>query len=323
MTTHESPDSERDHFDHLAFERRAHGFIPDLRQMADNDFFYLSPYRRQRLAQLSLTRISNFATEQLRKVLPHGGRVLDLGCGNGWFSLELARAGFDVTGVDLSPGNIEIAREAAHQADLSPGNGRISYLAADLYSWDPLVSGYDAACFNGTLHHLPSYQAVLHRCLEWLVPEGHIVSIEPMPNNYGEAEAILALAIRLALSSSGTWYEKLPLPVNDTALGTMIEDVRGEYFNWADKSESANQSPNNNSTDGTEILEFLRGLLDTVAEAPVIPIQHRLIGGIRLPDEASTIRFAETWIWMEERLVKAGFLRAGGFLYCGRAKPRS
>jgi 2-polyprenyl-6-hydroxyphenyl methylase/3-demethylubiquinone-9 3-methyltransferase len=39
-------------------------------------------------------------------------RILDLGCGNGYVSAELARLGHDVLGVDVSPDGIEIARRA-------------------------------------------------------------------------------------------------------------------------------------------------------------------------------------------------------------------
>ena len=38
-------------------------------------------------------------------------RILDLGCGPGYFSLELARAGFQVVGVDISDKMISIANK--------------------------------------------------------------------------------------------------------------------------------------------------------------------------------------------------------------------
>lgn len=42
--------------------------------------------------------------------LPPGARVLDVGCGAGRHSLELARRGYRPFGVDISPGLIEVAR---------------------------------------------------------------------------------------------------------------------------------------------------------------------------------------------------------------------
>ena len=39
--------------------------------------------------------------------------MLDLGCGTGKMTLELARRGYDMTGVDYSPEMLDIAREAA------------------------------------------------------------------------------------------------------------------------------------------------------------------------------------------------------------------
>jgi 2-polyprenyl-3-methyl-5-hydroxy-6-metoxy-1,4-benzoquinol methylase len=48
--------------------------------------------------------------------LPSGSRILDLGCGPGRHSIELARRGYQVTGVDFSSGMLAQAREAAQNA---------------------------------------------------------------------------------------------------------------------------------------------------------------------------------------------------------------
>lgn len=42
-----------------------------------------------------------------------GSHILDAGCANGYFSLDLAKNGFKVTGVDLSPKNIQECKERA------------------------------------------------------------------------------------------------------------------------------------------------------------------------------------------------------------------
>jgi SAM-dependent methyltransferase len=47
-----------------------------------------------------------------------GRRLLDLACGHGRISLPLARAGWDVTGIDLSERSLGLAREGAERAKL-------------------------------------------------------------------------------------------------------------------------------------------------------------------------------------------------------------
>jgi SAM-dependent methyltransferase len=66
-------------------------------------------------------------------------RVLDVGCGHGRHSLELARRGFAVVGVDLSPRSIEAARAAAAEQGLD-----VSFLRLDAREL-PFDAEFDAA----------------------------------------------------------------------------------------------------------------------------------------------------------------------------------
>jgi len=62
---------------------------------------------------------------------PEGARVLDLACGTGRHSIELARRGFSVLGVDIAPDLLEVAdKDAAEE----PGD--VSFLEADLRKLD-------------------------------------------------------------------------------------------------------------------------------------------------------------------------------------------
>lgn len=58
-----------------------------------------------------------------------GWRILDAGCGTGAMSVELARRGADVLGVDLAP---EIIRFAAETLPVDLGQGSVRFLAGDM-----------------------------------------------------------------------------------------------------------------------------------------------------------------------------------------------
>ncbi len=57
---------------------------------------------------------AEFVLEELR--LPPGSRILDVGCGTGRHAVELARRGYQVTGVDISSGMLAEAEKAAREA---------------------------------------------------------------------------------------------------------------------------------------------------------------------------------------------------------------
>ncbi|GKS60288.1 SAM-dependent methyltransferase [Nitrospira sp.] len=47
---------------------------------------------------------------------PPFGRTLDLGCGTGFWSVRLAQRGWEVTGIDIVPKAVRLARECARKA---------------------------------------------------------------------------------------------------------------------------------------------------------------------------------------------------------------
>jgi len=61
---------------------------------------------------------------------PPYGRALDLGCGTGFWSVRLARRGWDVTGVDIVPKALRTARKRARAAgvDIHFAEGSITAL---------------------------------------------------------------------------------------------------------------------------------------------------------------------------------------------------
>jgi glycine/sarcosine N-methyltransferase len=78
-------------------------------------------------------------------------RVLDTACGTGWHSIALARAGYDTTGVDISPAMIERARTNAKGA-----GSAVSFSVASFPDLPATVgSDFDVVlCLGNSLVHV-------------------------------------------------------------------------------------------------------------------------------------------------------------------------
>lgn len=79
----------------------------------------------------------DFVIDELR--VCNGALLIDVGCGVGRHTIELARRGFNVTGVDISIGMLEQARKAAQAAQVS-----VDWLQADATSFST-EKRYDGA----------------------------------------------------------------------------------------------------------------------------------------------------------------------------------
>lgn len=85
-----------------------------------------------------------------------GQRVLDVGCGGGLLSEELARLGLSVTGVDPSLGSVNTARNHARQSGLE-----IEYLAGIGEKLPFPGSSYDVAVCTDVLELVDSASALI------------------------------------------------------------------------------------------------------------------------------------------------------------------
>lgn len=79
------------------------------------------------------------------------GKVLELACGTGLWTVELARHAASVTAVDASPEVLEINRARLREAGRET---RVRYVGADLFDWRP-DDEYDAVFFGFWLSHVP------------------------------------------------------------------------------------------------------------------------------------------------------------------------
>ena len=105
-----------------------------------------------------------------RGVLP-GAEILDAGCGTGRYALELARRGYVVRGVDLSPDLIDVARRAA-----ADSMGRVSYDVGDIAHLP--ARRYAAILCRGVLNDIigdADREAIFGSFVEMLEPTGVLI----------------------------------------------------------------------------------------------------------------------------------------------------
>jgi ubiquinone/menaquinone biosynthesis C-methylase UbiE len=102
-----------------------------------------------------------------------GLRLLDVGCGAGYFAREMARRGARVTGVDISPRMIEHARR--HEAEAPLG---VEYLVANAAEVAArfAAESFDMATSCLALQDMPAAELVLRAVRAVLRPGGRFVA---------------------------------------------------------------------------------------------------------------------------------------------------
>ena len=131
----------------------------------------LAPFYDAVNSELDYSAWADFIEKIVKK--EYNGRpelVLDLGCGTGKMTLELARRGYDMTGVDCSPEMLNIARENSDREGLD-----VLWLCQDMTEFELYGTVDVCVCCLDTLNHLTE-PSELEKCLSlvhnYVVPNG-------------------------------------------------------------------------------------------------------------------------------------------------------
>jgi ubiquinone/menaquinone biosynthesis C-methylase UbiE len=99
--------------------------------------------------------------------------ALDLGCGTGFLSLELAARGHRVTGVDFAPSMLERAKSKAAARGLS-----VRFEQADAEQLPCRPASFDLAISRHVLWTLPHPEAAIDEWIRVLRPAGRLVVVD-------------------------------------------------------------------------------------------------------------------------------------------------
>lgn len=105
-----------------------------------------------------------------------GKRILDLGCGDGSYTVELSAFGAeDVLGIDPAAVAIEAARHRVASLQLAD---RVHFETGNIYALDDLLKHrhFDCIVLRGVLHHLPDPARAIAGLAEF---KGSVIVLEP------------------------------------------------------------------------------------------------------------------------------------------------
>ena len=240
-------EKEAEAFDKQVVERIKHGFVPDLRGLQKNDWFYNNVWRDPEFVKIYMMPKVKFVLDICSK---QGGKVIEIGCGFGYLTLELARNGLDVIGVDLSPKSIEIAKKVADENLFKEGFGSLIYKCDDVLSMDIGKNEFDHIVFFGALHHLPNIDLVLLKVYEALKNGGNLILCEPVRDNFTKESAEFVAILRAVLPTWIPYEEKLGGLDNPKSWKKYVEQIFDEYM----FKEEHEQSPCDNITASEEVI---------------------------------------------------------------------
>lgn len=101
-----------------------------------------------------------------------GKRLVDIGCGTGVLSVQFAKAGYDVMGVDLSESMLTIAQSRSLEQGMN-----ISYICQSMAELDGMDEVDVAVIAIDSINYLKTFEEVkqtLERIFEALTPDGQL-----------------------------------------------------------------------------------------------------------------------------------------------------
>lgn len=294
------------------------GFTPDIRAQKFNPYFIKQFWRDPYFTNCFLGELVNRLKKYIEKYVGKGTSILDVGCGAGYISLELARNGFHVTGIDVADDAISAAKETLNSAERTSEFGSLSYEARAFSATD---ARFDAVLFCASLHHFPETEVAVEQAFNILKPNGVLVCYEPSRETWTEADVAPIAALRAAFAISGNWYDSsISSAAKDVdSFSKLVESTMSELLECKDELTPDGQSENHDIGAGVKIFDAIQKLGELLETAPAFAYLHNGLGGLRGPDEV-THRLADLIVTFERYAIEKGIIRANSEFFVARKR---
>jgi ubiquinone/menaquinone biosynthesis C-methylase UbiE len=279
------------------------GFVADLRHLRRWPELADSLWRSPVLVELTHGRLRQLVAEALPSP---PAQLLDIGCGTGAISLEMARAGYDVTAIDPDPSAIEIAERSSH--DSRPG--RLTYHQGDVGTWVADEAAFDVVVSSRVLHHVPEPAVALERIHRWLRPGGQFVCVDFLYDRFDRSDARWLAQMRGLLEATGSYRRDGRLP---TSPDSAVERITAE---WA-QDHVVDQDLNGSA----DIEDPLDRLFPTHTRSWHPYLYWDILEGLDLPEPAAERATATLVADWEGSLLRAGQLSPVLLRFVGHRDP--
>lgn len=160
--------------------------------------------------------------------LAHGKRVLDIGCGAGYGSAELARTALSVTGVDVSA-------EAVAFAQAHYGGPTLRFEQASAEALPHPDASFDLVVAFEIVEHLENWPGFLCEARRVLVPNGQFIVSTPNKLYYSESRRLTGpnpfhvheFEYQEFRSALAEWFPHIALFVENHVAGVAFQPVEG------------------------------------------------------------------------------------------------
>ena len=126
---------------------------------------YWDMWQEERSVNPWAQRRARLILELLKSLRLKDPKILDLGCGNGWFCPALAEHG-EVTGIDLSRTNMERAQQCFPH---------IRFIGANLFDYPLPEKLFDVVVSQQVIAHVSDQSGYVERCAATLKDGGHLI----------------------------------------------------------------------------------------------------------------------------------------------------
>jgi 2-polyprenyl-6-hydroxyphenyl methylase/3-demethylubiquinone-9 3-methyltransferase len=171
-----------------------------------------------------------------------GKELLDVGCGGGILAESMAKAGAKVTGIDMAPKSLTVARLHSLESGLTIDYKKIS--AEEMAEQHP--EQFDVVTCLEMLEHVPDPHSIVRACAKLVKPGGWVFFSTINRNPKSFLQLIVAAEYILGLVPKGTHnYKQLlkPSELRQTIeqSGLSLIDIKGLDYNVFSKTYSLSQ----------------------------------------------------------------------------------